>query len=62
MVQKVLAWSSFGMAIIFLIWSVCVLAGVVPAGMLIGLPLFTLPLLVSILLAVALLVMAAFGS
>jgi hypothetical protein len=61
MVQKVLAWSSFGMAFVFLIWAGCVLAGVVPAGMIGGLPVFTFPLIVSILLAVAVLVMAAFG-
>lgn len=62
MVQKVLAWSSFGLAFAFLIWAACTLAGVVPAIMMGGLPLFTIPLMVSIVLAVALLVLSAFRS
>ena len=59
---KVLAWSSFGMAFVFLIWAACTLAGFLPAVMIGWLPLFTVPLVISILLAIAILVLSAFRS
>ena len=62
MVPKVLAWSSLGMAVVFLVWALCTLMGVVPASMVGSLPLFTLPLIVSIVLSIALLVISAFHS
>jgi hypothetical protein len=62
MVPKVLAWSSLGMAIVFVVWALCSLAGIVPASTAGSLPLFTVPLIVSILLSIALLVISAFQS